>query len=135
MNRILVKPGVKFAIIAPAGFRILEALKAAAAQLDVELTITSACDGLHAGAGDPHAQGEAYDVRSHDFDTDRKWAILRAVMIHLQRGALDAPIEGSGGLFTAHFFGWIEHPGEFDEHFHFQRRKGTTYTIADWLAS
>ena len=46
---------------------ILAALKAASKTLNLDLTITSGTDGVHSGPGDVHHRGEAYDVRSHDF--------------------------------------------------------------------
>lgn len=111
MGCVYTKSGVLFTTIAPGGFRILSAIDQAAASLDENLVITSACDGEHSGPNDPHHRGEAYDVRSHDFTDDRKTTILSAIMQTL----------GSA------FYGFLESPGTDNEHFHFQVRKGTTY--------
>lgn len=116
---IYMKPGVEFTTIAPAGFLILQALKTVSRNLGVNLTITSACDGDHSGPTDPHKSGEAYDVRSHDFGPLFKDHILSEVMTELGK---------------VHFFGFLEAPGEPNEHFHFQRAKGTTFGLEDFFA-
>ena len=117
---IKIKDGVEFTVIAPAGFVILQALKRASGYLLRDLTITSACDGEHSGSEDPHKKGEAYDVRSHDFDLASKDYILDVIM---------------RGLDSKAFYGFLESPGSEFEHWHFQRRKGTTFSIEDFLAS
>lgn len=109
---VRVKDGVEFTKIAPAGFRILEALNRAARSFGSDLTITSACDGEHSGPNDPHHRGEAYDVRSHDFAPVSKPTALRTIMANL-------PDES--------FFGFLEDEGTANEHFHIQVRKGTVY--------
>jgi len=118
---VLVKPGVSFSAIAPAGFRILSALESVSRRLGISLTITSACDGEHSGPGDPHHRGEAYDVRSHGVNA--KDTVLLAVMRELGE-----PQPESGGFVTRCFFGWIENAGSDNEHFHFQLRHGAEYT-------
>jgi hypothetical protein len=117
---IVVKPGVLFTVIAPAGYLILQALKAATVKLGKDLTITSACDGLHSGPGDPHHTGEAYDVRSHDFPAPLRAGVIATIM---------QPLD------PTRFFGYLEVPGTDNEHFHIQRKKDTTFTVADFLAS
>jgi hypothetical protein len=116
---VKVKPGVEFTVIAPAGYLILDSLKKAAKKLCVDLTISSACDGAHSGPGDPHHTGNAYDVRSHDFEDGRKDFVLAVIM---------AP------LGTDWFFGFLEAPGTDNEHWHIQRKKGTVMGIGDFLA-
>jgi len=116
---VKVKPGVEFTTIAPAGYCILAAIKAASVRLGVDLTITSACDGQHSGPSDPHKLGEAYDVRSHDLVPELRPRVVHAVMAELG---------------DARFFGFLEAPGTSNEHFHFQRRRFTTFTIEDFLA-
>jgi hypothetical protein len=112
-DRVLrVKEGVQFTVIAPGGFRILEALSCCARKLGIDLTITSACDGTHSGPTDPHHRGEAYDVRTHDMSGDLKPVILNAL------GAL---------LPTSNFYAFLEAPGTANEHIHVQVRKGTQY--------
>lgn len=137
---IVVNPGVLFSIVAPAGFRILEALKQASNELGFTLQITSACDGDHSGLADPHHTGEAYDVRSHGFTKDEQRQILRAVMNNLGStdAGFDMPQQLDGipdSLATTRFFGFLEDPGSPNEHFHFQRRKGTSYSVHEYLNS
>jgi hypothetical protein len=116
---IRIKDGVEFTVIAPAGFLILQALKLASSRLSVDLTITSACDGVHSGPADPHHTGEAYDIRSHDFPAALRPTVLVSIL---------------AGLDPVHFFGFLEAPGTDNEHFHFQRAKGTTFSVMDLLA-
>lgn len=59
MNVVRHRPGVRFEVIAPAGFRILAALDRTAQQVGVDLLITSGTDSHSGGA---HPTGEAYDV-------------------------------------------------------------------------
>jgi len=115
---IHVKPGVTW-VYAPGVFRILEALKAVSAALGVDLTVTSAADGVHSSPADPHYHGAALDVRSHDLEPDQRRTVLAGVLAEL------------GPKFT----GFLEAPNTANEHFHFQRRVGTTYTMDDYLAA
>lgn len=116
--RVQTKPGVQFGVLAPAGFLILEALRGAAEVLGVDLTITSGTDGTHSGPRDPHFTGEAFDVRSKDLPEGIRNQVVNAVMARLG---------------WRHFFGYLEAPGTDNEHFHFQRKQGTTFTVADLL--
>lgn len=119
---LLVKSGVRFDRILPAGFRLLAALDHAARTLEQSFTITSATDSHK--PTDPHTLGEAYDVRSHDMSTATKGLFLRQVFLDLQDGD---PVETSGGIATASFFGFLENPGQAHEHWHLQRRKGRKF--------
>ena len=113
MDRIIrVKDGVQFTVIAPGGFRILEAISIAARKLGLDLTITSACDGAHSGPDDPHHRGEAYDLRTHDIPQLTKPVVLNALQSLLP---------------LASFYSFLEAPGTDNEHIHIQVRKGTTY--------
>ena len=114
-----VKPGVQFSVIAPAGFLILAAIKRASKDLGLDLTITSGTDGAHSGPTDPHHLGEAFDIRSHDLAPEIRARVVETVM---------------AGLGWTHFFGFLEAPGTPNEHFHFQRKQGTTFSVADLLA-
>lgn len=109
---VLVKSGVSFTRIAPGGFRILSAIDRTTSQLNINLTITSACDGVHSGPDDPHHRGEAYDVRSHDLDNELKVVVLKTVMDYLGWNS---------------FYGFIEDSNTDNEHFHFQVKKGTVF--------
>lgn len=112
MGCLYSKEGVQFSVIKPAGFRILSALDQTAQRLNCDLIITSACDGQHSGPSDPHHSGEAYDVRSHDMSHEQKDVFLAQVM-HV--------------LGWDSFYGFLESPGDVGEHFHFQKKRGTTY--------
>jgi hypothetical protein len=127
---VRVKAGVAFTTITPAGFRLLAAIEGAARALHVDLTITSACDGVHSGPDDPHHCGEAYDVRTHGFSEPVKdtivFAIIRACSDH--GAGLPEPIPGiPRSRATSRFFGFIESPGEPNEHIHVQLRRGRVY--------
>lgn len=111
MGCVYVKMGVLFSVIEPGGFRILSAIDQAAAKLNFDLIITSACDGVHSGPTDPHHRGMAYDVRSHEFTEDQKNSVLAEILKTLGPA----------------FFGFLESPDTDNEHFHFQVKKGTTY--------
>jgi hypothetical protein len=113
MGVVRVKDGVQFTIIRPAGFRILSAIDQEAANLDYDLTITSACDGPHSGPGDPHHTGEAYDIRTHDFPNGP-----------LKKQVLDGIMQKLG---WDCFYGFLEAEGTDNEHIHCQRKKGTAY--------
>jgi hypothetical protein len=106
---VRVKPGVQFTTIAPGGFVLLGALDLTAKQIEHDLTITSACDGLHSGPDDPHHRGEAYDVRTHDLPNPEH--------------AVETLIVQLGPL----FFAFLEDAGTDNEHIHCQVRKGTVY--------
>lgn len=122
MGSLLNKAGVEFAVIAPAGQRILDSLRTTAVALPFDLTITSGTDGAHSGPNDPHHRGEAYDVRSKDIDD--KESVLLSVLCNLGDGALSP---SSGGYVTRKFFGWLENANGPNEHFHFQLRHGVQY--------
>jgi hypothetical protein len=124
MGKVLVKTGVEFTRIAPAGARILEVLRALVTELPFNVTITSACDGVHSagdagGRQDPHYTGEAYDLRTRDLTALEKGRLL----MELQRRLGDR------------FYAFLEAPLTPNEHIHVQRRKGTVYSILDYLAA
>lgn len=116
MNVVRVKPGVSFAVIAPAGFRILAAIDHCSVVLKQDLTITSACDGEHSGPYDPHHKGEAFDVRSSD--VSNKQQFLDTLLFQLN---------GEIGRSTPYFYAFLEDEGTPNEHFHIQRKKGIVY--------
>lgn len=125
MGVLRVKPGARFDRIDAAGFRLLGTLDRIAREVPYDLTIS--CGSDDHPPTDPHTLGRAYDVRTHDLTPDQRAYVLRAVLLDLQADAADAPLETSGGLATRHFFGWLEHAGEANEHLHFQQRKGTAF--------
>jgi len=109
---VRVKDGVAFTVIAPAGFRLLRAIDYVADRLGLDLTITSACDGEHSGPADPHHDGSAYDLRTHDLNAAQVQEVL-----HTLRSVLP----------SEQFFVLLESPGQEQEHIHAQRRKGTVF--------
>ena len=123
MGRLLVKPGVSFGeVLAPAGARILEVLKRLVADYSFDVTITSARDGTHSGPDDPHHSGQAFDLRTHGLADDQKALLL----VDLRETLYKAPRK---------FYAFLEAPGTPNEHIHCQKRKGTTYTVSDYLQS
>lgn len=115
---LTVKPGVAFAVIAPAGWRILEAVRRASHVLDTDLMITSGTDGEHSGPADPHHTGEAFDIRSNIYQPPFREKVLATIMADLN---------------WAQFYGFLEDPGLPNEHYHIQRAKGTIFSFADYL--
>jgi len=109
---VRVKDGVEFAVIAPAGFRILAALEHVAQHINHDLTITSGTDGVHSGPNDPHYRGEAYDVRTSDLP-DKATALARIMEF----------------LGEETFFGFIEEYLAAGEHIHIQLRQGMHYPV------
>lgn len=118
MVPIGVKPGVEFGVIAPAGIIILSSLREVAAKDLLPIIITSGTDDAHSGPKDPHKTGEAYDIRSRNMSHIQKQRFIDELDYWLGR---------------ARFFYFLEAEAEVYEHFHIQRRKKTTFTIADML--
>ena len=125
MGVIRFKLGVELTRMDPAGVRLIGSLDRVARSMPVDLTVTCGCEGHP--ASDPHTLGRAYDVRTHDLTPDQKDFVLRGMLLDLQESDTDAPVAVSDGLATTRFFGWLEHPGEDDEHLHVQQRKGVTF--------
>lgn len=113
-NRVSIKSGVLFSVFAPGGILILWALKTLAAE-GFPIVITSGTDSEHAGPTDPHYRGEAYDVRSKSMSHDQQAAFLTRMR----------------ELLGPKFYLFLEHPGEMNEHFHIQVRKGQRVTVED----
>jgi hypothetical protein len=125
MGVLRVKTGVAFDRIDPAGFRLLGALDRIVRGQPFDLVITCGTDSHP--AADPHSLGRAYDVRTHNLTPSQAQFVLREVLLDLQEGECDAPLEVSIGLATSRFYGQLERPGEPGEHLHFQQRRGTQY--------
>lgn len=124
MGKILVKPGVDFGKeLAPAGARILDALKQLVKPYDYNITITSAREGDHSGPTDPHKLGEAFDIRTKDLTDLQKNRLLSDLKTVLYTSPMPR------------FFAFLEAPGTPNEHLHVQRRKGTAYNIFDYLSN
>lgn len=125
MNVVRHRPGVRFDVIAPAGFRILAALDLAAQDCLTDLMITCGTDS-HA-LPDPHPLGEAYDVSVHTLSAQH----ISDVKAHLE--------DTLGPLFTV-LYEVQEVPSDptlrsiayvnvqaTGPHFHIQRKKDTTF--------
>ena len=118
MSTISVKKGVRFDVVAPAGWMILDAIKMTCHETALDIVITSGTDGLHSGPNDPHLTGEAFDIRTKDFTREEKKYVLDTLMAWLP---------------DDQFYGFIEDPDGPNEHIHVQRRKGTTLSVEDFL--
>lgn len=124
MGKILVKEGVDFgSALAPAGARILDVLKRLAPTYDFDITITSARDGVHSGPADPHHSGEAFDIRSNGLSAGQTARLLHDLQSALTLGT------------PRRFYVLYEAAGTPNAHLHIQRRAGTSYTVADYLAN
>lgn len=128
---ILLKPGVQLDWLAPGGWWLFQGLQRTSSVMGIDLTITCGRDGHP--ADDPHTLGNALDVRTHDLDEPIKQQLVLVWMKSCQLSAADAPIQVSGGLATARFWAWLEHPGLITEHCHAQLRKMATFGMADYL--
>lgn len=134
MGCLRFKPGVSLEPMGVGGALIVAALAQTAIRLECDLTVTSGADGVHSGPTDPHALGNADDVRSHDMPTAEKQSVLRLVMGSLAalsrqltgQASMERLVDVSGGLANELFFGFLEDAGGANEHFHFQVRKGRT---------
>lgn len=125
MFGLRVKEGVQFKLT-KAGGRIICALDFACRELKMDLTVTCGSDGHP--PEDPHTLGEAFDIRTHDIDSDAtKQALIRVIMSYLRDGSTDVVTPTSIGLATTHFYAQLEFPNLDNEHIHIQRRKGTVY--------
>lgn len=116
---VKIKEGVTF-VYSIGGLAILQAVKTCSRMLDKDLTITSGSDGIHSGVDDPHHFGDAYDIRSHDLDEINKRQFLANLNNLLPKDR---------------FYYFLESPGTDNEHFHIQVKKGTTFTIQDYLSA
>lgn len=124
MGKLLIKDGVDFgSALAPAGARILGVLKQLAPDYDFDITITSARDGVHSGPADPHHSGEAFDVRSQGLSALQIARLLHDVQVGLYNST------------PRRFYAFYEAAGTPNAHLHIQRRAGSSYTVADFLAN
>lgn len=117
---VKVKAGVKWAY-APGVFYIAHALERVSNALGIDITVTSAADGVHSGPADPHYTGNALDIRTHDLG-DKKQVVLAGLLAELNRDGI------------IRFTAFIEQPGGANEHIHCQRKYGTTFTMVEYLS-
>lgn len=131
---ITLKAGVVLDRIAPAGYLILDAGRETAARLQLTLRVT--CGNEAHPPEDPHTKGEAIDFGCKEFPIDQKRQILQTLMRVIGEWEHETVMElgTPDQLATGQFFGQLELLGQPGEHLHIQRRRGRTYTIADFLA-
>lgn len=122
MGRLFTKPGVDYGPtgLAPAGQVIYNVLARLTAAYEWNMTITSARDGQHSGPADPHLRGEALDIRSKHLTSAQKARVLR----DLQTALYKEP---------RRFYVFLEAPGDPNEHFHAQLRRGLKHYPAEKL--
>ncbi len=129
-GRVLVKAGVRFDRIQPAGFALLWGIQQAAFTLGLDLTITCGTEG-HTPT-DPHTLGEAVDVSVANL-TPTQIRLLHTTLIK----SLAWHVPGACTvLFEVQSFPTTEpelasiatvNPRATAPHFHLQRAKGTVY--------
>ena len=122
---VRVKPGVRFDVIAPAGFRILSAIDALAVKLGRDITLTCGTD-FHQ-MPDPHCTGEAYDFGITGWSAQEIELAVRflrltlgdafTVLYEVPRLPMDPTLRPLAYV-NANATG---------PHFHIQRKKGTTW--------
>lgn len=125
MNVVRVKPGCQFAILAPAGIRILCALDEAARAAAHDLTITCGTEG-HA-ADDPHTTGEAYDVSVAGLSADQVLSLRAWLMKELGAAftvLYESPTTPADARLAAIVY---PDPHTTAPHLHVQRRNRTVY--------
>lgn len=119
------KPGVTFAPIEPAGFRILAAIDNLSRVLGLDIWITSGSDSHP--PGDPHTTGEAYDVSVKDWTvpvTLKAITFLRQVLGERFTILYECPSAPSDPQLLAIAYVNGQATGC---HLHVQRKKGMVY--------
>lgn len=129
MGVLLIKPGVSFTGLAPAGLRLLGALDRVVRAQAFDLILTCGTDSHP--PNDPHSRGCAFDVRTHNLTEEQKQYVLRAVLADLMEpDAVDPILPVSIGLATRYWYVQLENPGEITEHMHMQLRRGVNFPPA-----
>jgi len=126
---VRVKPGVRFAVIAPAGFRILSAIVQTTQRLQMDLEITSGTDS-HAPP-DPHASGEAVDVSVRHLTYSQIASVvatLRGILGPLFTVLYETPTAPTDS--AVHAIAYVN-PRATSDHLHIQKRKGTIFPPQD----
>ena len=116
---------VKFATIAPAGFRILAAASELAKDWPEDIFITSGTDGIHSGPTDPHLRGSGYDFQTNKWPIETQQAFVRAI-VERAEGNGESAVSVGGGWGTTHFWGFVEAFGTPNNHGHVQLRQGVS---------
>lgn len=120
--------GVKFDVIAPAGFRIMAALDHATQVIGQDLTITA---GTNDHATGRHTRGEAFDVRTKDLTVPtlvRLMQVLMAVLGPLFTVLYEVAEKPDDPALAAIAFINADASGP---HLHIQPKKGTDYPPID----
>lgn len=119
------KPGAKFEVIAPGGFRILAAIDGATSVLGHDLTIAAGTND-HDGIS-RHNLGEAYDVSVKDFAIGPLEALIRYLSQRL--GPRFTVMYETPTRPTDHELAKIAtvNPSATGPHLHIQTKKGEVY--------
>lgn len=127
---VKTKPGVRFATIAPAGFRILAAVQCACERLKRDLTIT--CGTEDHSPLDPHTLGEAYDLSVGGLKEDDIRALHNSLSQQLGPAftvLYEVPAPVAGKLASLAYV----NAAASGPHLHVQRRKMTVYPAPEGL--
>lgn len=126
---VLRADGAHFAVIAPAGFRILAVLDTATRILQQDLLIT--CGTEDHAPEDPHSRGEAYDVRVRGIPPT---VLVKLVLLLTQTLGprftvlLETPVPLIDPVLSAIQTINVHATGP---HLHIQQKKGTVYPPPD----
>ena len=119
------QPSVRFALIAPAGFRILAAIDSLPALLSRDIFIS--CGTEAHPLADPHSTGEAYDVSVMGWsgvEIETALTALRQTLGPLFYAQYE--VQNSASDLTPSRLA-VVNPNATGSHLHTQRRKGTIY--------
>jgi len=120
-----LKAGAGFPVLAPAGIRILAALDQTAQQFGLVLLVTSGSEPMGRDPADPHPLGEAVDVSVQGLTPDDIRELRNEFMVRLGSAftVLYETPHPSPELASIAYV----NPKATGDHFHLQRRKGTTW--------
>lgn len=118
--------GASFAVIQPAGFRILAALDNATRLLGVDLVIT--CGTEDHPPDDPHTHGEAYDVRVRGLTTPIILKLIAYLKQMLPSDLFTILLETPVPFTDPQLVPWqYLNPQATAAHLHVQKKKNTIY--------
>lgn len=122
---VRLKAGAGFPVLAPAGIRILSTIDQTAQQFGIVLTVTSGSEPMGRAPTDPHPLGEAVDVSVQGLTTDEIRDLHAEFTMRLGSAftVLYETPRPSAGLADLAYV----NPKATGEHFHLQRKKGTTW--------
>lgn len=123
---VRTKPGVKFAVITPAGFRILAAIDRLCQVLGHDVTISCGTEGH--GPTDPHTEGAAYDLSVLGWTGDEielSLHTLRGLLIPAQFYIQYEVVNAASDLTPSRLA--VVNPAATASHVHIQRKKNTVF--------